>query len=398
MKTTSTITLCERAGSALIAVMGVVLLIALLAAGMVTTGRQQVYSAQYLRDYVKAQMIAEAGANQAYNLMKTNFAARLNPANFPVTRFDTNSLDPNAYYHAIVTPMSGSASNQASICSTGVFGRATAYARVNIKNVPIIVTNNTPPLTSPWAFGMFCNGYVGFNGSSTVLGAIHVNNYIQCNGSLAWGTPANPAYVECSGAAGFSVNGASTVTGTIRAPVININGTITTPVVGPVATIALPTLDLTAYYQTALANGQVFSATSVNKSVDWGTIPGGVRWINGSLTVNGGGGITYVGCVITTGDMTLRGSTAQTQVGSLPAFISRDGSILLNGSHNLHGLVYAGGDIQMNGSGNITGAIMSGGNILFNGSSSLNVNYAYANPLGPMNTSQDHVIITAWTD
>lgn len=385
-------------GSALVATMGVVLLIALVAAGMVTMGRQQIFSAQRMRDHVKAQLIAEAGANDAYNVLKTNFAARLNPAYFPLTSFP--SSDPGTYDATVTTSLSDS--NRASIVSVGVYGSATATVKLDVKNKPLVTTNGVLPTTSPWAYGVFCNGYVGFNGSSTLKGAVHVNNYLSCNGSIAWGSSANPVYVECSGAQGFSVNGASVITGTIKAPVINVNGTVTTRVVGPVPTIQLPALNLTSYYQTALANGQVVgSSITINNKQTWpnvASIPGGILWVNGTLTVKGGGNLNYNGCIIATGGITLNGSTSQTQVGNLPAFISRDGSIEMNGSQDLNGLIYAGGDIRMNGSGTLDGAIMSGGNILFNGSANITVNYVNANPDGTTQTTQDHVIITAWQD
>lgn len=378
-----------QAGSALIAVMGVVLLMALIAAGMVALGRQQVFTAEKMRDYVKAQMIAEAGVNDAYNLMKTNFAARMSDSNFPLKPFDGGTYD------ATVTPIS---SNKANIASVGVYRSATCYAKANIENIPILTTNGTPPLTSPWAFGVFCNGYLGFNGSSTFRGSAHINNYFQGNGSVNWGTATNPIYFECSGANGFSINGASTITGTIRAPDINVNGTVTSAVEGPVPTISMPAIDLTPYYQIALANNQVFNSTTINGTANYGAIPGGVRWYNGTLTVNGGGKLTYTGCIIATGNMTLRGSTTQTRVGNLPAFVSRDGSIALNGAHTINGLVYAGGDMTFNGSGSIVGALMAGGNMTFNGAATLDVNYTYSNPNGPLSSTADHVIITAWMD
>lgn len=389
MKTSMNQKCTDKSGTALLAVMGVVFLIAIVAASMVAMGRQQVFSAVQLRDYVKAQLIAEAGANDAYNLLKTNFAARLNPNNFPLKPFD------NGTYHVGVTSIS---SNKASISSTGVYCSATAYVKLDIKNIPLLNTNGVPPLTSPWAFGVFCNGYLGFNGASEVKGAIHVNNYLTSNGAISWGTAESPAYIECSGAQGFSVNGASTITGTIKAPVIHVNGTVTEAVTGPVPTIQLPALDLATLYQTALANNQVVNGATVNKNENWGTIPGGVRWINGTLDVKGGGGITYVGCVIATGNIILNGSTTQTQVGNLPAFVSRDGAIELNGAQTINGLVYAAGDVRFNGSGSIKGAVMAGGNMIFNGSTDLDVTYANSNPNGPEATTADHVIITAWQD
>jgi type II secretory pathway component PulK len=54
MKTLLHNTRGSKTGSALVTVMGVVMLIAVVGAGMVSLGRQQIHSARRMRDYAKA--------------------------------------------------------------------------------------------------------------------------------------------------------------------------------------------------------------------------------------------------------------------------------------------------------------------------------------------------------
>ena len=379
----------RQRGSALITFLGVILIVSLAAAALVGFARQQAYSVGRTKDYIKAQVIAEAGANEAYSLLKTNFAARTNPDLFPETSFGEGTYD------ATVTPVGDDA---AVITCEATVGDATATAIMDVKNFGT-TTSGTPPSTSPWAHSIFCNGYITHNGSGTTIGSVHVNNYLQCNGSLTWGTSEVDCNVTaCSSSKGFKGNGTITIYGTVKAPVISVNGTdaIRTKVITAVDVIPFPEIDLAPYYQIAEANGQVFSSQSPNGTADWGAIPGGVKWINGTLTQNGS--LSWQGCVIATGNIRFNGTISQTRIGDLPAIISRDGEIRVNGAHTVNGLVYSKGDLTWNGAGTINGAILVGGNLTFNGTYG-NIAYVYSEPGtvdGTSGTSKDHVAVTAW--
>ena len=381
----------NRNGSAFITVMGIVVLITIVATSMAALGRQQAFSAQRARDFVKAQINAESGVNDAYNLLKTNFAARTDPAMFPLVSFTNNG----GTYDATVTPVG---SNQASIVCTGTYGVAVSVSKADIRNYPLPTTNTPPPLTFAYGFGVFVNGFFSFSGSSRLKGAVHVNNYLYANGNANWGSATNPVYVECSGVQGFTaLNG--TIIGQVKAPVISFGGTISTSTVASVPTIQMPDVDLTPYYNIAVSNGQVFSSQTVKKDEVWGNIPGGVKWINGTLTVNGGGSLTCTGCVIVTGAVVINGTFNGVPVNNMPTLASRDSSVDINGSHDIRGLLYSKGNMNFNGAGTITGEIMSGGNLTFNGSSSVEVNYLYCEPGKPYYQSWlDYVVLQAWQE
>jgi hypothetical protein len=385
----------RRAGSGLVVLMVVVLAVSLGSAGMLYMSKQQIYSARVSQDAMRAQIIAEAGANAAYNVLKANFAGRNNAALFPAMSYDGGTYD------ATVTPIN---TNKAAITCVGTYRQSTATVKLDVQNFATVTNAGALPRTSPWAYSILCNGYIRHNGSGTTRGSVHVNNYLTANGSISWGLPAEPIYVSCSGANGFQANGSAVIYGTVQAAVIDINGSqqITTKILSAAPTVTFPTpenggIDFTQYYQIALSNGQVYSSQSLNGTVIWGTIPGGVRWINGNFTQNGS--LTYSGCIIATGYVTFNGSVIQTQVGALPAVVSRDSYVTVNGSHTIHGLVYARGDVTWNGAGSIEGSILVGGNMTFNGSYG-NIGYEFCQPGSPGggggSATNDNVGVTAW--
>lgn len=383
-------------GSALITLMVVIMVVAVAGVAMVGFAKTQAFSATRARDYLKAQAYAEAGANQAYNMLRHNFALRKDASKFPPHSFGDGSYD------ADVTMPLGETAPVALITCTGTRGTATAVVKLDIRNFGIPEGGVVPP-TSPWAHSIFVNGYMRCNGAGTLEGSVHVNNYFQQNGAATYGTVAQDCDISVCGAAGFDANGSVTVHGTVRAPVISINGTATIDeqIVGPVDTIPFPTLadKFIEYFNIASANGQVLEGNQkINGNQSWGAIPGGVKWINGTLTVNGG--LTWDGCVIATGNITLNGgcSLVQSRVGDLPALMSQNGQIKVNGSHTVHGLMYSKGDLTWNGAGETRGSILVGGNLTFNGASDV-IGYVYSEPGDPGGggtSLQDKIGVTAW--
>jgi hypothetical protein len=383
--------LLDRTGSALLAVMGIVFLIAIVAASTVTTGRQQIFAAAHLRDYVKAQMIAEAGANQAYNLMKTNFAARLDPNNFPATSFDGGTYDA-----AVISV----ASNTASISCTGLFGTATAMVKVDIRNIPTLTTNGAPVQgVGPYGFAILAGGDLGWAGNSDMQMS---NGWMHCNGTYS-ANGINIARANVSSCMGISLVGNATITGIGKAPSIS-GSNIGQPIVTNVPTVTIPNIDLTPYYNTALSNNQVFAS---GKSLSGTVTPnGGVMWVNGSMSFGNG---TYNGCFIATGAIELKttgnGNIALNKVNRYPVLASRDGTITVKQAKTLYlnGLIYCKtGSFDKQGNGDVlgSGAIIAAGNVSKNGgwSGMLYSDPTPVPPGGSLAASTDKVIITAWQD
>ncbi len=371
--------------------MVVILTVTMGGAGLLYLAQQQMHAVKAAQHSLRAQIIAETGANAAYSTLKHNFDARKNPAQFPLTSFDGGT------YKATVTQVN---EDTVQVKSIGTYENSQAAVILDVKNFAEILEGGVVPPTSPWGHGVFCNGYITHNGAGTLKGSVHVNNYLRTNGSLEWGTVSNDCSVTCCGVDGFKGNGGVTIYGTVTAPRIDINGQdqIRTKVITTPAQVAFPAnMDLSAYYQIAQANGQVYSSQKLNGSVNWGEIPGGVRWINGTLTQNGS--LTYKGCIIATGNIKFNGSVQQIQYQDFPAVVSRDGFLEVNGDHDFTGLVYARGNVKWNGNGNFEGSILCGGNMTFNGAYGI-LTYKYCQPgaLGGSvgGVTKNTVRITAW--
>jgi hypothetical protein len=247
--------------------------------------------------------------------------------------------------------------------------------------------------TSPWTHSIVINGSATVNGNGTVIGSVYCNQDIRATGSFAWGdATAGNCNVYC--VTQFkATSGTATLLGMCYSP--SVDAPMGVPrTVQTVPSIALPTLDLTTYYNTALANSQVFAGGTYAGGAA-GTIPGGIRWYNGALTMNGG--VSYAGCVIATGSINYKGGCTQTKVGTLPAVVSRDSGVTLSGTRSMHGLVYSKGNFVCNGSGRVDGTILIGGSATFNGTYGIFA-YEYSNPAGGGSggSYSPQVGVTAW--
>ena len=374
----------DRNGSGLLAVMATILIVTMGGAGLLYLAQQQTHAVKMAQHSMRAQIIAESGANAAYSAIKHNFAGRTAPH----VAFDGGVYD--------VTVTTQADAKTAQIKCVGTYEKSQATVILDVKNFAEVVEGGIVPRTSPWAHGVFCNGYIEFKGASRLEGSVHVNNYLRTNGALEWGTEAEDCDVTCCGVDGYHGNGNVTIHGQVTAPDIVVKGQNhireeekTTPdqVVFP------ENLDLSAYYQIAQQNGQVYSSQNPKG-------PGGVRWINGDLTQNGT--LRYTGCVIATGNIEFKGAVHQTQYEDYPAVVSRDGFLKVNGAHEFTGLIYARGNVTWNGAGDFVGSILCGGNMTFNGASGI-IAYQYCEPAAIRGSessygsvTNDLVRITAW--
>lgn len=392
MKTTGLRPHRGREGSTLVAVMGVSLLIAMMIVGMVAIGRQQIFSARYLRDRVKAQMIAEAGANEAYNLLKTNFAARTNPDNFPLTAFDGGTYD------ATVTSVNTS---KVAIACVGIHGTATAHTKLDVRNYPRPLTNAPSAFSlNPYSYAALSGGYVEWVGNENLQMS---NAWMHANGTY-YANGANHFYGNIASCERISMNGGAVIDGNACAPVVE-GGTAGSTQIGAVPLVSIPDIDLTPYYNAALAAGQVHTGDLTLS----GTVSpsGGILWVNGDLTIANG---DFTGCFIATGNIEIKTTTStgtvnMDGVGKYPLLVSRDGSILVKQANefNFDGLIYCKtGSFDKQGNGEVygTGEIIAAGNITKNGGWAGMI-YRDCTPVPPGGvavSSVDHAVITAWQE
>jgi hypothetical protein len=378
----------SRRGSALVTVLGAILVISVVAAGMVAVARQQAYSATRSLNYTKAQMYAEAGVNAAYAAVKTNFTACGSPFVFPLTTFDQGS------YQAVLLRVGD---NSGSITCTGRCKDAMTVVKVDVRNYPVAQTNNIAPRDNAYDYAIVAGGNLAWAGNADMQMS---NGWMHCNGSFS-ANGNNVIDGNVSSHVQIGMVGGATIDGVGRAPAIS-GGTVTTPVVTNVPLVSVTNLfKLDPYYTRAAANSQVFSGTkSLSGTV---TPPGGVLWVNGNLSFGNG---TYTGCFIATGDIELKttgnGTIQQTRTATYPLLVSRDGTITIKQTKTwiFRGLIYCmTGVLDKQGNGDVDGrgTIITAGNFSKNGgwSGMLYENCAPVPP-GGNPVTVDKVVIVAW--
>ncbi|MFH0907458.1 MAG: hypothetical protein V1929_01680 [bacterium] len=366
-------------GSALVMTLIITATVGIMGASLLTFADYQLGAMQRARQDNQAMAIAEAGANAALAIIKTDFANKDNTSLFPDTSYNDGTFD------VTVTSVGD---DKAQIKCVAVSGTSTQIVIVDVKDFSEGTPGEDP--SSPWAHTIFINGNGRINGAGNCYGSVRCNQDLRTAGAFEWGTVANPVDVYCS--VEFRANGSATLLGMVYAPSVSAPGGVPRTIQA-VPTVTMPVLDLTPYYNRALANGQVFAGGTVSGSI--GSIPGGVRWYNGAVTVNGG--VNYAGCVIATGSINFKGGCTQTKVDSLPALVSRDGSVTLSGARTMQGLIYSASDLTANGAGVEDGTILVGGNLTLNGSYGLfTYNYSYPSVDGSPDASGSDVGVTAW--
>lgn len=161
--------------------------------------------------------------------------------------------------------------------------------------------------------------------------------------------------------------------------------------------VSLPSFDaafFSYYLNRAIEGGDVYEGSQLFTANL--TPNSGVAYINGSVIIVSG--IIITGCIVATGDIAIMSSSrvTQNQIDTLPALMSRGGSIWIFGPATLRGLIYAPGDIWIyqilsTNSIDMTGSIISQGNITIGASTTdvTTLNYIKqippgmgANPIG----------------
>lgn len=383
-----------RRGAALLTTFAIIVLVAAVCSGMYAYSSHQVLASSRTRDFLKAKVIAEAGINQAYNVMKFNFAAKDDDSLFPETAFGGGSYDVE-----VVTV----SSNTARLVSVGRCGLSQATVKVDLLNQVRTAADwlENGAMVDPALFtnyAILTGGMIDWGGGGTVQGGgkIRTNDELEMVG----GGTLNGAGLVVLSSQNIYIQGSSKILGEAHAPSFEgkINN-ITTRVTEPVPFVVIPLLDLTPFYQRALANNEVKNG-SFKLTSDYSPL-GGVVWVNGNVKISNG---SVNGCIVATGDIEISTSDSLSSVNGFPLLISRDGNIKITSTPELSGLVYArGGKIDWKGGGTLTGSIIAAGDLDKGGGSDLIIQFTPAVPSIPdapdaATNSTDYVIISAWQD
>lgn len=385
---------CKRRGSAMVTLMIVILLVSIAGAGMVGFAKQQANAVSRVRDYLKAQAYAEAGANAAYSVLKESFANASDPSKFQAQVLGDGGFD------ATVTPVG---TEQASIVSVGTCGDATITVKCDVMNMG----PSTPgggagggagPEPPGFDYAILVGGYASLRGcgilsSSGGAALLHANGVFDVRGNVS-------ANLNVSSSTEIST-GNVTIDGSTWAPSYSlhkkcvITGTKNTCAVPPVA---IPDLDLTPYYNWALAHGEVHNGFT--RTTDY-TPNGGILWVNGDVHFSSWA--TVDGTIIATGDINMSGHVSVNAGSTGMALVSRDGDIQNTAGGTINGLIYCKtGNYRHTANGTTVGQIIVAGDLDKGGNSDV-LTFSKAIPVPPSTgggggsgTSSDHVVITAW--
>lgn len=373
----------SQRGAALFTVLIVMGVLAIAVAGMVYMSAQQPNLVKKNRDMLHARTVAEAGANVAYAMLCTNFALKDTPSAFPVTSYRGGTYD---------VSVSSISATSAVLTSMGTYNSATSSVAMDVVNVLSNSASGQPAPVGAYANTAVVGGSINWNGSGRLIvngtQPVVVNNALNLGGT-------GDVIGNIASSAGITVTGSAKINGNATAPSITadaskITGTRTIAAVSP---LAMPNIDLTPYYNVALANGRVYTGNySINSSV---TPPGGVIWVNGNLTVSGSGAINA--CLIATGDVTLAGNITHTKYLNYPSVVSQNGTIHVSGGGSWQGLFYAPvGTLDVVGNINITGTVILRETINKSGNGDLTISYQNSTPVAPGGTVVSTVGISGW--
>ncbi len=370
-------------GSAMLTALVIMGILGLVTTSMLYMAMQQPYSVRKSRDHMRAQALAEAGANAAYVMLCTNFSLKDTPAAFPLTNYRDGSYDVSVASMSVTSAV---------ISCVGKYKTAIATVAMDVINGATNLPSSQPAPVGAYSNLITSGGAISWSGAVTIQGGgrVHANQSASYSGNVTLaGDATSSQQITASGNVKF--NNTST-------PNYSLSGNVTisgTKRTGAVPVVAIPQLDLVPYYNAALANGQVYSG---GVSINHDTAPaGGIMWVNGDISISGN--CTLTGCFIATGSISMSGNGSQVQVGNYPAFVSQNSSISISGGKSLHGLLYAKvGSISYSGGGNLNGSIICGGSLSMSGNVGI---FTYSNPTpvppgGSGGSLQNNVSISAW--
>ncbi len=292
MKTSITATDCSRQGSALVTTMLVIMVSAVAAGSMYSLSSSMANRVRFMTDDIAAKAIAEAGANQAYSILRNQFyTGANNPDLFPLTTFGGGT-----YQVTVLSATNG----VIRLVSEGLYGRGKARVGLDMRDT-FWDESGGPPFLS---YAIFANGSLRFNGNPpTIDGGLHTNMDWILNGTY------------------------DNVTGLISA---QNSASIPEAYRAVWQLIPFPKLDDPEFQEFLAAADDLGILTRMTgdqtfpRSIDFD----GVVVIEGNVIFRGSGDRTINGMLYVTGDITSNGSGSMTLNGMLLA----GGNILYNGA------------------------------------------------------------------
>lgn len=364
----------QRRGSALLVVLGIILVISIASGALSYSATQQMHAAKVTRETLKARLIAESGLNKAFLAVKNDFS-------LAATYTDEAAFDDGSFSVRAVPLLAADGSalaNRAQLVSQGECGIGRSVVTIDLENRPVTMTG-----------GGDVDGYFGLPYDLLVGGEMDLKGnfnafvtLIHANGKA---TIKGSAYTDAK-----VVSSASTVTWK------KTDGTVQLKPYQPSVTVCPEALtaainSLIAY---AVENGAVYADGDDIPEAP----PGGVAYCTGSdVRWSGEGG---TGCFIFAGDVAAQGGGhwTVTSVSGFPAIIVLGaGEVHINANTIIHGAVLLpNGSIKFNGNAAIYGPILTGQGMTGVGTADLYAGDGQGFNLPPDETTTDRLVITAW--
>lgn len=362
----------RRQGSALLIVIGIVLVISIATGALSFSATQQMHAAKVTREQLKARLIAESGLNKAYHTVRCDFsraADYADAADFGEGSFDVESL-------GVSTSEGSDSANRAQFVSHGVCGIGRAVVTMDLENRPLTTVDDTSGEDYfELLYDLLVGGILDMKGNLKAnVTAIHANGNATITGSAE--TDAK------------RVSSAGTVTWK------KADGTVTLLPGQPAVQVF--TEALTAAIDDFIAYAQANNAVYANGADIPESPPGGVAYCTGSPD---GWSRSGNGCFIFAGDASFQGGALDvSSVNGFPAIIVMGtGQVKINSGSEVHGAILVPqGSVKLNGHAALYGPILVGQGMTGNGTADLYAGEGQGFNLPPEEATTDNVVVTAW--
>jgi len=353
-------------GYMLVTVIGILTVLSMVFTMLFKITQQTVFTGKHTKNRTKAVAYAEAGIEFAYSVLRDNFDNRTNSSAFRIDSGGTytngaplTSSYGEGSFTLTITPLS---SQYVVINSKGACDTATAEAEVLVEDSNYTDWGKYEAFKKAIAAGGSAD--FGGNGSATPIDPlnIHVNGKVTLNGDI------NIDEVNIASATEIDLKN-KTLNGTATAPIVSSTGTATDgKYVETVPPIYIPTINLTPYYNKAVASGSFVTAlTSEYKITSDITPAGGILYVDGDVKIYA----NVTGTVIATGNITIVSGGVK-ESGSGIALATETGDIINRSTGDSAGLVYSRtGSYYQNSVGTLTGQIIVGNEVTKTGGASL---------------------------
>ena len=360
----------QRQGSALLIVLGIIVVVSITTGALSYHATQQMHAAKVTREQLKARLIAESGLNKAYHAIRNDFSL--------VNDYAEDADFGDGSYSVEAIPLATDEDNnaqRAQLVSSGVCGIGKARVAMDVENRPFTTSDDTSDTYFALLYDLLVGGELDLKGNFKAdVTTLHANGDATIKGSAE--TDAK------------TVSSAGTVEWK------KADGTVTllsnqSPV--PVLTEALLAA-IQAFIDYAADNDAVYASGSDIPA----SPPGGVAFCTGSPD---GWSRSGDGCFIFAGDASFQGRALDVNsVNGYPAIIVLGtGEVKMNSGSEVHGAILVPhGSMKINGHAVIYGPILVGQGMTGNGTADLYAGDGQGFNLPPGDTITDKVVITAW--